>query len=340
MPIILLFIFSISFQFAAAADQTNGWLKNKIKQHIISNQQSKPAPEASKDISSKIEKPGDYTFTFLFNGVSRYYKVHVPAKYNSKSALPLLFVLHGGGGDMEIQSADEISKQASTADRENYIVVFPNGNSPFKSGKFATWNAGKCCALARDEKIDDVSFIKEVLKNLNAQLNIDKAKIFADGMSNGGMMAYRLACEMPDTFKAIASVAGTDVTETCSLKNPISILHIHAKDDDHVLFSGGAGKNAFPDKNMVTEFTSVPDTISKWSKLNSCVGKAERFLEKPGVYCEKYSKCKNGTEVQLCVTETGAHSWPGGKNPRRGKADPSDAISATDFIWEFFKSQK
>jgi len=108
----------------------------------------------------------------------------------------------------------------------------------------------------------------------------------------------------------------------------------------HRQLGGGAGKNAFPDRSMVTEFTSVPDTISKWSKLNGCEGKAERFLQKPGYYCEKFAKCKATVQLQLCVTETGGHSWPGGKNPRRGKADPSDAFSATDLIWDFFKSQK
>lgn len=332
----ILIFTSVSF----AESGSEGWLRKKFKDRMIKNQQSKPAPEARKDISSKIEKPGDYTFTFSFNGADRYYKVHVPSKYDAKTSWPVVFVLHGGGGDMQIQSSDEISHQVSVADREGYIVVFPNGSSPFKSGKLATWNAGNCCAFARDQKIDDVGFIKAVLKNLTAQLNVDQAKVFADGMSNGGMMSYRLACEAADIFKAIASVAGTDVTTSCSPKNPISILHIHAQDDDHVLFNGGAGKNAFPDRSMVTEFTSVPDTISKWSKLNGCEGKAERFLQKPGYYCEKFAKCKATVQLQLCVTETGGHSWPGGKNPRRGKADPSDAFSATDLIWDFFKSQK
>ncbi|MEQ1722916.1 MAG: poly(3-hydroxybutyrate) depolymerase, partial [Pseudobdellovibrio sp.] len=162
--------------------------------------------------------------------------------------------------------------------------------------------------------------------------------IFATGMSNGAMMAYRLACELPETFAAIAGVAGTDNTTECKSSKPISVLHIHAKDDDHVLFDGGAGKNAFKDRAQINEFTSVKDTIAKWVKINSCNEKPERILEKTGAYCERYTKCKSNTTVQLCVTETGGHSWPGGKKPRNVGGVPSTAISANDVMWDFFKS--
>ncbi len=227
----------------------------------------------------KINDITDYIFSFSFDGGDRYYKVHVPERYELKRLWPVVFVLHGGGGDMDIQSKDEAYQHITTSDREGYIVVFPNGSGPFKSGKLSTWIAGKCCAFARDQKVDDVGFLKAVLKNLSKQISIDQNKVFAEGRSNGGMMSYRLACEAADIFKAIASVAGTDITTSCVPKNPISIFHIHAKDDDHVLFNGGAGKKAFQDRSMVTEFTSVPETISKWIKLNECEGRAERFIQ-------------------------------------------------------------
>ena len=90
--------------------------------------------------------------------------------------------------------------------------------SRLRSGKFATWNAGICCGRARDENVDDVGFVREIVKQLKTQLNVDPNRIFANGMSNGGMMSYRLACEMADTFRAIAAVAGTDGTTEC---NPV-----------------------------------------------------------------------------------------------------------------------
>jgi polyhydroxybutyrate depolymerase len=158
-------------------------------------------------------------------------------------------------------------------------------------------------------------------------------------MSNGGMMAYRLACEASDVFKAVVAVAGTDNTIECHPKKPLSILHIHAKDDDHVLFAGGAGENAFRDKSMVTEFVSVPKTIEKWVGLEHCESKPQKILEKPGAYCERY-KCQSEVAIQLCVTESGKHSWPGGEKPRMGLVGgtPSKAISANDVMWDFFKS--
>ncbi len=169
-------------------------------------------------------------------------------------------------------------------------------------------------------------------------MNIDRNRIYATGMSNGGMISYVVACELPDIFRAIAAVAGTDGTITCSHKSPISILHIHAKDDTHVLFEGGAGKDAFRDASKVTEFTSVPDTIATWVGYNKCNGVPKRVLTVNGAYCDLYNDCAGGTEVQLCVTDTGGHSWPGGGDVR-GKVT-SKAISANDVMWDFFKNQK
>lgn len=311
-------------------------LKARVKERIEKNQSQKPAPAT--DNHASISKPGDYTLSLVHDGITRFYKLHVPVKYNPAMATPLLMALHGGGGDMEHQSTDKYYKQISKSDELGFIVAFPNGYSKFNSGKFATWNAGKCCGDARDKKIDDVGFIKDLVAKISADFNIDKNKIFATGMSNGGMMSYKLACEMSDTFKAIAAVAGTDNTIECTPKNPISILHIHAKNDDHVLFNGGAGAAGLKDKSKVTEFNSVPSTIAKWVKLNECKDLPVRVLDKAGAYCEIYRSCKNNTEVESCVTDTGAHSWPGGEKAR-GKEATSKAISANDVMWEFFNSK-
>ncbi len=315
-----------------------GFLRDKIKERFVEKQMEKPAPVVSGESSMKIEKAGDYTFSFSFGGMERFYKVHVPSSYKSSTSMPLLFVLHGGGGDMEIQATDKYYKQISKSESEGFIAVFPNGSSQFKSGKLATWNAGNCCGQGRDKNVDDVGFIREVFKKVSAQLNVDSQKVYAAGMSNGGMMSYRLACEASDIFKAIAAVAGTDNTKECHPKKPISILHIHAQDDDHVLFNGGAGAEAFKDKTQVTDFVSVPKTVEKWVGLESCEAKPTRVLEKSGAYCERY-KCK-ASSVQLCVTDTGKHSWPGGEKPRSliVGGSPSKAISANDVMWEFFKS--
>jgi polyhydroxybutyrate depolymerase len=313
--------------------ESKGPIREWLKERWISQQQSKPAPESSTDTSLKITKPGDYTYSVPIGGLTRMYRVHVPAKYDPAVPTPLLLSFHGGGADMEYQSTDKYYGQVAKSESDGFIVVFPNGFSKLKSGKFATWNAGTCCAGARDEKVDDVAFVRKIVENLRHQLNVDNNRVYASGMSNGGMLTYRLACEMSDTFKAIASVAGTDNTVTCTPQFPVSVLHIHAKNDDHVLFTGGAGQT-FRDKSMVTNFTSAPATIAKWVKLDACNQSPNRILDKPGAYCDAYSQCKDGVTVELCVTETGGHSWPGAEKTR---GEPSSkAISANDIMWEFF----
>jgi len=329
----LLIFISVSIQ-SANAQGLREKIRERIKERLEKKQEEKPAPKTEIDGEAQIMKPGKYSLSFTHKGIMRMYQLHVPVKYNALTPSPLLVALHGGGGDMSYQSNDKYYKQISKSEELGFIVAFPNGYSKFNSGKFATWNAGKCCGDARDKNIDDVGFIKELVGRLTAQLNIDKNKVYATGMSNGAMMSYRLACELSDTFKGIAAVAGTDNTMDCSPKNPISILHIHALDDDHVLFNGGAGKGS-RDKSKVTDFNSVPNSILKWVKSNGCNENPKRILEKKGAYCDVYLSCKKNTMVQLCVTETGAHSWPGGEKVR-GSQSSSKAISANDITWDFF----
>jgi polyhydroxybutyrate depolymerase len=151
------------------------------------------------------------------------------------------------------------------------------------------------------------------------------------------MLAHMLACEMADTFKAVASVAGTDNTLSCTPSRPISVMHIHARDDTHVLFDGGAGKDAFRDQSKVTDFTSVEETINRWIVRNGAGKTARRVLDVPGAYGDLYTSKHNDAQIELVVTQTGGHSWPGGKSVRGKK--PSEAISANDVIWEFFLKQ-
>lgn len=291
-------------------------------------------PTRLSDPHARLTAPGDYAFEIRHDGLTRKYRVHVPRSYRVGHPAPVLVALHGGGGDMDWQADDSKYGLISASEREGFVAVFPNGFSRLPGGRLATWNAGRCCGPARDRNVDDVGFMRHVVDNVSHQLDVDRRRVYATGMSNGGLMAYRLACEAPEVFRAIAPVAGTDNTTHCAPSRPVSVLHIHARDDDHVLFDGGAGPGAFRDRSTVTEFTSVPDTVAKWSRLDGCRAPARRVLEVPGAYCELQADCSGGTKVQLCVTESGGHSWPGGQKGRG--APPSQAISANDVMWRFF----
>lgn len=278
-----------------------------------------------------------YEKNINIENINRKYLVYIPKSFEKEKKATLLFAFHGGGGN-----ADQMLKNygiKEKADELGFIAIFPNGYSRFPNGMLASWNADACCANARDKKINDVSFVKEILNEVKLKYKIDENKIYATGMSNGGMMTYKLACEMSDTIKAIASVAGTDSTYTCNPKQKISILHIHAKDDDHILYDGGAGPGAFENKNKIYEFNSVSQTVYKWRELNDLSNvRAETILKTNGATCKVYyNEEKYQTKVQLCTTETGGHSWPGVVS-QRIKKEPSMSINANDVMWEFFNS--
>ncbi len=265
----------------------------------------------------------------------REYLLYVPKSLPAGQTVPLVLFFHGGGGHMA--HAAKAYGWRETAEREAFVVAFPNGYSRFPGGRFASWNAGACCGDARDKQIDDIAFVKAMIADIQRQLPINPQRIFATGMSNGGMLAHRLACDMAGTFRAIAAVAGTDNTLSCQPARPVSVMHIHALDDTHVLFAGGAGKDAFRDPNKITEFTSVPDTIKGWQQRLQLQGTPERVLNWPGVYADLWHSDDGRTQLKLLVTSTGGHSWSGGK-AQRGKT-PSKAIDANTLIWQFFNSQ-
>lgn len=265
----------------------------------------------------------------------RYYLLYVPASVHSSKAAPLVLMFHGGGGHAE-QAAQAYGWQA-TADKYGFVLVFPNGSSRLPRARLATWNAGNCCGYARDEHIDDVAFVRQVIADVQRRVAVDPQRMFATGMSNGAMLSQRLACEMSDTFRAIAAVAGTDNTKQCTLQQPLSVLLIHAKDDTHVLYQGGAGKDAFRDDSKVTDFTSVPATLQRWRQRLQLTDVSAQTSTQPGAAFERYKSQDGRIELQLISTDTGGHSWPGSK-PVRGKT-PSTAIAANEQIWQFFARQ-
>jgi polyhydroxybutyrate depolymerase len=278
-----------------------------------------------------ITTPGDYRFSFVHDGLTREYLVHVPKNYRG-APTPMLLALHGGGGDADYQADDAKYRLISKSEAAGFIAVFPNGYSRRASGILATWNAGGCCARAIEDRVDDVGFIREVITRMKRQASIDSKRIFATGMSNGAMMSWRLACELPE-IRAIAPVAGTDNTAACRPSHPVPAIEFHAVNDEMVNFNGGPGPKSYTQ----SEFTSVAATQAKWVQLNGADPTSKRVLTVTGAHCDLHPARPGGAPVELCVTDSGGHSWPGG-GTQQGRKQPSMAISANDLMWNFFSS--
>jgi polyhydroxybutyrate depolymerase len=298
-------------------------------QQVIERAEQLRAAHPADPNPTLLRAPGDYRFSFVHDGIAREYLVHVPRSYRG-APTPMLIALHGGGGDADFQADDSKYKLISKSEA-GFIAVFPSGYSRLPSGALATWNAGTCCGAAQRNNVDDVGFIRAVITRMEKQASIDSKRIFATGMSNGAMMSWRLACETPE-IRAIAPVAGTDNTPACKPPRPVPVIEFHAADDDHVPFNGGVGVG--PSR---TDFVSVPATQAKWIRLDRAQAHAQSVLKVTGAHCDLHRPEPGGAPVELCVTDTGGHSWPGG-GTQQGKKQPSMAISANDLMWNFFSS--
>lgn len=332
-----LLVASLSVLMIAAASAQEGagqTVRERIRERVEQRRAKPPAVTEPSPATAFVA--GDQVRTLAHGGQQRLYLIHVPPGLDQSRPAPLVVALHGGGGHAEYMADDTRYGLLGAADRNGFIVVFPNGDSRFPGGRLATWNAGGCCGEARDRGIDDVGFVRAVVADVQTGLRIDPARIFATGMSNGAMMSYRLACEAADLFRGVAAVAGTEAVAHCHPSRAVAVLHIHARNDTHVLFSGGAGEDAFRDRSKVMDFVSVPETVARWVSRNQCRPAPRRTHEGPGAYCERYEECRAGGEVQLCVTEAGGHSWPGARAMRRGKEAASTALDANSVIWAFF----
>jgi polyhydroxybutyrate depolymerase len=324
---------------AQTALAQSGPLRERLRDRLAERAAERAGPvEPATRLSAgaRITTPGRYEILLSHGGIDRMALVHVPASWRAAEASPLVMALHGGGGGAIYQANDQIYGLISKSEQAGFIAVFPNGISATPNGMLATWNAGACCAQARDENVDDVGFLRAVVADVSRRVQIQPQRVHAIGMSKGGMMAYRLACEAADVFRGIMAVAGTDNTTHCAPSKPVPVLHVHARNDDRVLYDGGAGEK-FRREELVADFVSVPATVGKWVELNHAANAPVRVLAVDGAWCDLHAAGADGAPVKLCVTATGGHSWPGGSKDRGDEA-PSSAVRANDLMWEFFSS--
>lgn len=271
----------------------------------------------------------DSTQTLEFNGTRRSYILHIPPTYDKNTPTPLVLSLHGGGGNAENQR--RVSGFNELADEKGFIVVYPDGSGRLEEN-ILTWNGGTCCGYAVTNQIDDVGFIRALIAELQSNYNIDPKRIHATGLSNGGIMSYRLACDAPDLFAAIAPVAGTQNYVRCEPGEPVSVIHFHGTDDTHLPYGGGSGD----DSVAGVLFASVEESLAFWLNVDQC-NPTPLIKTFEDIEHQAFTGCRNGSAVELYTIIGGKHAWPGSDGPAwPGGDEPTQTISASALIWEFF----
>jgi len=289
--------------------------------------------------STTFATGGDSAFskqrqTLVHDGVERSYVIRVPRALMKRDALvPLVLVLHGGGGNAG--NAERITGFSRKAEEDGFIVVYPEGTSRFKR-KLRTWNAGHCCGYAMINQADDVGFIRELIDKISNEHPVDPKRIYATGMSNGGMMTHRLGIELSDRFAAIAPVVATLFGDEREPKTPVSAVMLNGMLDKSVPYRGGPPGGRFPRAWDGTPTKPALEQATFWADANDCTNEPNRDIRERFIV-SRYL-CPAGKAVDIYLMKDSGHTWPGGQQGSRLGDKPSSALNGTDVIWAFFKA--
>ncbi len=270
-----------------------------------------------------FKKTEAQTDSFIYDGIMRNYNVHVPPGFSDSDTLPMVFNLHGLL--MNATSQEAYSEFSPIADRENFIVVYANGINN-------SWNT---LGTPYHSGVDDVGFLSALIDTMHKYYHINLNRVYSTGMSNGGFMSYRLACELSERIAAIASVTGS-MTDSmiyyCSPSRPMPVMRIHGTNDLIVNYNGSG---AISSADTCNEF---------WTFRNNCppdvlLQPIPDAVTSDNCTAEKTARvnCDNQSEVVFYKINGGGHTWPGAIDMFGGIAGATNQdFEASEVIWEFF----
>ncbi|MEM6569796.1 MAG: hypothetical protein AAF957_15405 [Planctomycetota bacterium] len=276
---------------------------------------------------------GDTTLEFVpSGGMLRWYRVYVPPGTPPGQELPVVVCFHGGGGSARY--AIEQYGVAEEARDRGWIAVFPEGTGVFGGPphfRGQTWNGGDCCGYAFQNGIDDVQFFVDMLAKLDVTYEADVSTVCLTGISNGGIMSYRIAVDRPDLVTAIAPVAAS--LQTVAPTQPVSLLVIFGLQDSYIPIGGGSGVGG------PQVFTSQADTITPFLNVN---GRAfEPALRTPTVRLRvSNASSQGGADTWVFLALDGGHTWPGTPGLPSDPDEPVHMdIPASPLMFDFFELQ-
>lgn len=293
-------------------------------------------------VSATIASAGLHRESIHYAGADRHYFISVPAAYSPEKRYPLLMVFHGGGGNAEqvLESSDLVQR----AEKEGWILVSPAGSG--RLPRMLTWNVGFGFGYALERHTDDIGFVRHLIAALKAAYPIDPNRVFATGISNGGILCHMLAGHLSDQIAAIAPIVATaggrakgqaSWTVPRPPQHPVSVIAFNGALDLNIPLEGGWQKKSWAHDPV--EVWSVRQTVEFWVNNNKCnptavveksaAGKYERHAYKSGI---------RGSEVVQYILLNQGHAWPGGKKGFRLGDEPSHNLSANQLMIEFFKS--
>ena len=265
--------------------------------------------------------------TITVGGLSRTFHVYRPAAVTGATRVPLVVMLHGGFGSGT--QAEASYGWDAEADRAGFVVVYPDGVNH-------AWDVGGgCCGAPGTTGVDDVAFVSKVVAALVRSEPIDPARVYATGISNGGMLAYRLACDTR-LFAAIGPDSAT-LLGSCAHPAPVSVIHIHGTADHNIPYEGGQG-NGY----AKIDGPPVPSVVAGWRSVDGCAPPATSTA---GPVTRSLATCPGGRAVELVTIAGAGHQWPGAVakpvlERLLGLDPPSTALDATDTIWQFFSAHR
>jgi polyhydroxybutyrate depolymerase len=274
------------------------------------------------------------------NGLARRFILYLPQSYSRSSSLPVIFLFHGGGGTprsvLMINDGDDFR---NISENDNVILIAPEGIKK-------SWNDGRE-TKADKLNVDDVRFVKFLIKYLEKNYSADSTRIYATGISNGGFMTSRLGYETGDKFAAIAVVAAT-MSEAIAERNyhpdfVLPVMYIHGTADPLVKFNGGTET-----VGATGAYLSHQAVIDKWISLNNCettpVVTQLPDISNDGTTVtrrEFFGVTKDAVVISY-VINNGGHTWPGGRQylPKKYIGNVCRDMNACNVIWDFFSKHK
>ncbi|SEH13852.1 polyhydroxybutyrate depolymerase [Sphingopyxis sp. YR583] len=284
-------------------------------------------PASAAPCASNCLQPGDHTIWTWSGGLLRSYLVHVPESYTGQDDVPLLLDLHG----FSSYAADERkwSGQLRESDRRGFIAVWPDGMA-------LSWNAYGCCFLGNALMVDDVAFLRTVIGEVKRRSNIDDGRVYVTGISNGGGMAQRMACEAADIVTAVVSISFPLNSNQCRPARPVSVTAIAATGDGTINYYGNSPPLGLPNVllGIPLGVQGARESLASWKRIDGCSDELTRVQLRDDVRLEEYRDCRGGTRAGLVTITGGTHVLYSGYVGLGYTGDYVAPIDVASYMWD------